>query len=222
MTRTDDKTTPGPGQHRRRSEVGDVDEGERLAADPTFVVALAALVVAIAALVVAASGMATASPKVIVRRGDIAPGAVTGKALAEQCSAAKIKKNAITAPKLAKASRDLAGDLRRRRHRLRDRARLGGRDPVRQRGSCDQVDRRQRQGGPQRRMDRLQHRKRRMWIRRQAARGRLRLREPEQRRNDLAPGDACGQRQFQGFVGRFSSDAGGTASGEVVADCLEK
>jgi hypothetical protein len=72
---------------------------------PTFVVAVAALIVATAALVVAASGFATASPKVIVRKGDIAPGAVTATSIAGGAvTRAKIRKNAISAPKLAKGS----------------------------------------------------------------------------------------------------------------------
>jgi hypothetical protein len=60
---------------------------------PTFWLAGAALVIALAAFAVSVSGIATASPKVIVRKGDIAPGAATAKALA---------KGAVTAPKLRK------------------------------------------------------------------------------------------------------------------------
>jgi hypothetical protein len=72
---------------------------------PTFWVAVAALVVAMAAFGVSVSGIATASPKVIVRKGDIAPGAVTAKALAKgSVTAPKIRKGAITAAKLGAGS----------------------------------------------------------------------------------------------------------------------
>lgn len=72
---------------------------------PTFWLAGAALVVALAAFVVSVSGIATASPKVIVRKGDIAPGAVTSKALAKGAvTGAKIRKGTITAAKLASGS----------------------------------------------------------------------------------------------------------------------
>lgn len=80
---------------------------------PTFWMATAALVMAMAAFGVAVSGIASASPKVIVRKGDIAPGAVTAKSIAGGAvTAPKIKKNAVTAPKLAKGSvtsRTIAG-----------------------------------------------------------------------------------------------------------------
>lgn len=84
--------------------------------DRPTIIATAALVVAIAALVAAIGGFAGAAPgktvvrKVVVRkgmvhRGEIAPGAVTAKAIAHGAvSAAKIRKEAITSPKLAKAS----------------------------------------------------------------------------------------------------------------------
>jgi len=72
---------------------------------PTFWVAVAALVLAFVACVMSASGFATASPKVIVRKGDIAPGAVTAKALAKGAvSAPKIQKGTITGAKLASGS----------------------------------------------------------------------------------------------------------------------
>lgn len=72
---------------------------------PTFWLAGAALVIALAAFVVSVSGMATASPKVIVRKGDIAPGAVTAKALAKGAvTAPKIRKATITGAKLASGS----------------------------------------------------------------------------------------------------------------------
>jgi hypothetical protein len=72
---------------------------------PTFWVAVAALVVAMAAFIVAISGIATASQKVIVRKGDIAPGAVTAKALAKGAvTAPKIRKATITGAKLASGS----------------------------------------------------------------------------------------------------------------------
>jgi hypothetical protein len=82
---------------------------------PTFWMATAALVVAMAAFVVAVSGIATASPRVIVRKGDIAPGAVTAKALAKGAvtgpkirkgtiSTAKLDDESITAEKLATGS----------------------------------------------------------------------------------------------------------------------
>lgn len=72
---------------------------------PTFWLAGAALVVALAAFAVAISGIATASPKVIIRKGDIAPGAVTAKALAKGAvTAPKIRKGAITGAKLASGS----------------------------------------------------------------------------------------------------------------------
>lgn len=84
--------------------------------DRPTIIATAALVVAIAALVAAVGGLAVAAPgktvvrKVVVRkgmvhRGEIAPGAVTAKAIAHGAvSAGKIRKEAITGPKLAKAS----------------------------------------------------------------------------------------------------------------------
>jgi hypothetical protein len=72
---------------------------------PTFWLASAALVVALAAFAVSVSGIATASPKVIVRKGDIAPGAVTAKALAKGAvTAPKIRKATITGAKLASGS----------------------------------------------------------------------------------------------------------------------
>jgi hypothetical protein len=72
---------------------------------PTFWLAGAALVVALAAFAVSVSGIATASPKVIIRRGDIAPGAVTAKALAKGAvTAPKIRKGTITGAKLAGGS----------------------------------------------------------------------------------------------------------------------
>lgn len=72
---------------------------------PTFWLAGAALVIALAAFVVSVSGIATASPKVIVRKGDIAPGAVTAKALARGAvTAPKIRKATITSAKLASGS----------------------------------------------------------------------------------------------------------------------
>jgi len=84
--------------------------------DRPTMIATAALIVAIAALVAAIGGFAGAAPgktvvrKIVVRkgvvhRGEIAPGAVTAKAIAHGAvSAAKIRKEAITAPKLAKGS----------------------------------------------------------------------------------------------------------------------
>lgn len=72
---------------------------------PTFWLAGAALVVALAAFAVSISGIATASPKVIVRKGDIAPGAITAKALAKGAiTAPKIRKGTITGAKLASGS----------------------------------------------------------------------------------------------------------------------
>jgi len=67
------------------------------------VLGLAALIVAIAALVVAVIGVAGAAPtRVIVHKDDIAPGAVTAKALAGGAvTASKIRKGAVTAPKVA-------------------------------------------------------------------------------------------------------------------------
>ena len=82
--------------------------------DRPTIIATAALLVAIAALVAAIGGYAGAAPgktvvrKVVVRkgmvhRGEIAPGAVTAKAIARGAvSANKIRKEAITAPKLGK------------------------------------------------------------------------------------------------------------------------
>jgi hypothetical protein len=78
---------------------------ERWRPTPTFWVACAALGIALAAFAVSVSGIATASPKVIVRRGDIAPGAVTAKALAKGAvTAPKIRKATITGAKLASGS----------------------------------------------------------------------------------------------------------------------
>jgi hypothetical protein len=72
---------------------------------PTFWVAGAALVIALAAFAVSVSGVATASPKVVVRKGDIAPGAVTTKALAKGAvTGPKIQKATITAAKLGTGS----------------------------------------------------------------------------------------------------------------------
>ena len=67
------------------------------------VLGLAALIVAIMALIVAVVGVAGAAPtQVIVHKGDIAPGAVTAKALAKGAvTAKKIRKKAVTAAKLA-------------------------------------------------------------------------------------------------------------------------
>jgi hypothetical protein len=68
-------------------------------------VAVAALVIALGTLVTTMAGIATASPKVIVRKGDIAPGAVTAKALAKGAvTAPKIQKGTITGAKLASGS----------------------------------------------------------------------------------------------------------------------
>jgi len=72
---------------------------------PTFWVAVAALLIALAAFAASVSNIATASPKVIVRKGDIAPGAVTAKALAKGAvTAPKIRKGTITGVKLADGS----------------------------------------------------------------------------------------------------------------------
>jgi len=72
---------------------------------PTFWLAGAALLVALAAFAVSVSGIATASPKVIVRKGDIAPGAVTAKALAKGAvTGPKVRKATITGAKLASGS----------------------------------------------------------------------------------------------------------------------
>lgn len=70
------------------------------------VLGLAALIVAILALIVAVVGAAgAASTRVVVRRGDIAPGAVTARSLAKGAvTARKIRKNAVTAAKLAKGA----------------------------------------------------------------------------------------------------------------------
>jgi len=67
------------------------------------VLGLAALIVAIMALIVAVVGVAGAAPtRVVVRKGDIAPGAVTAKSLARGAvTARKIRKRAVTAAKLA-------------------------------------------------------------------------------------------------------------------------
>lgn len=70
---------------------------------PTFWVACAALVLATIAVGVSVSGVATASPKIIVRKGDIAPGSVTAKALAKGAVTAKaLAKGAVTSPKIQK------------------------------------------------------------------------------------------------------------------------
>lgn len=60
----------------------------------------------LAALVISLSGIATASPnRQKIHSGDIAPGAVTARALARgSVRAAAIAKSAVTAPKLAKHS----------------------------------------------------------------------------------------------------------------------
>jgi len=80
-------------------------EAEKWQPTPTLWLAAAALIVALAAFAVSVSGIATASPKVIVRKGDIAPGAVTAKALAKGAvTAPKIRKGTITSAKLASGS----------------------------------------------------------------------------------------------------------------------
>ncbi|MFT3866776.1 MAG: hypothetical protein QM729_21145 [Solirubrobacterales bacterium] len=190
---------------------------------PTFVVALAALVVAIAALVVAASGMATASPKVIVRRGDIAPGAVTGKALANGAvGAAKIKKNAITAPKLAKASvtsRAISEDA------VTGSAIAPGSVGAIQFGNVEVVTKSIADN------DKVAHNGE--WTASNTENaacgsggkllgGGFAFANPNNGETTWLQAMPVANAEFQGFVGRFSSDAGGTASGEVVADCLEK
>ena len=72
---------------------------------PTFWVATAALVIATVALIAAVSGVATASQKIIVRKGDIAPGAVTAKSIAGGAvTARKIRMGAVTSAKLANRS----------------------------------------------------------------------------------------------------------------------
>lgn len=93
-----------------------MSEVRRVRSDRPTIIATAALVVAIAALVAAIGGIAGAAPgktvvrKVVVRkgmvhRGEIAPGAVTAKAIAHGAvSANKIRKEAVTTAKLAKAS----------------------------------------------------------------------------------------------------------------------
>lgn len=67
------------------------------------ILGLAALIVAMMALIVAVVGVAGAAPtRVVVRKGDIAPGAVTAKSLAKGAvTAKKIRKNAVTSAKLA-------------------------------------------------------------------------------------------------------------------------
>lgn len=71
----------------------------------TRTLALAALAMSVGAFVMASIAAATATPRVIVRKGDIAPGAVTAKALAKGAvTSSKIRKEAVTAPKLAEAS----------------------------------------------------------------------------------------------------------------------
>jgi hypothetical protein len=67
------------------------------------VLGLAALIVAVAALVVAVVGPAGAAPtQVIIHKGDIAPGAVTAKALAKgSVTKAKLRKHSVTWGKLS-------------------------------------------------------------------------------------------------------------------------
>jgi hypothetical protein len=62
--------------------------------------------IALLALAIAAASAANAAPgKIVVRKGDIAPGAVTNKALGKGVvSANKIRKGTITAAKLAKGA----------------------------------------------------------------------------------------------------------------------
>lgn len=67
--------------------------------------ALAALAISVGAFVMASIAAATATPRVIVRKGDIAPGAVTSKALEKGAvTSAKIRKHAVTAPKVAEGA----------------------------------------------------------------------------------------------------------------------
>jgi hypothetical protein len=67
--------------------------------------ALAALAMSVGAFVMASIAAATATTRVVVRKGDIAPGAVTAKALAKGAvTSAKIRKHAVTAPKVAEAA----------------------------------------------------------------------------------------------------------------------
>jgi hypothetical protein len=100
-----DYNRPAGDEHKRIEEVEMSPNAEKWQPTPTFWLAGAALVIALAAFVVSVSGIATASPKVIVRKGDIAPGAVTAKALAKGAvTAPKIQKGTITGAKLASGS----------------------------------------------------------------------------------------------------------------------
>jgi hypothetical protein len=67
--------------------------------------ALSAFALSVVAVVMASIGWATATTRVVVRKGDIAPGAVTAKALAKGAvTSPKIRKHAVTAPKVAEAA----------------------------------------------------------------------------------------------------------------------
>lgn len=79
------------------------------------------------ALVVAVVGNANASPThVIVRRGDLAPGAVTAKAIAPGAvTSKKLAKGAVTKRKLGKGAVSAAAIRTRRGDGRRDRAGVG-------------------------------------------------------------------------------------------------
>jgi len=67
--------------------------------------ALSAFALSVVAVVMASIGWATATTRVVVHKGDIAPGAVTARALAKGAvTAPKIRKHAVTAPKVAEAA----------------------------------------------------------------------------------------------------------------------
>lgn len=66
---------------------------------------LASFALSVLAVVMASISAATATTRVIVRKGDIAPGAVTAKAIAKGAvTSPKIKKHAITSPKVAEGA----------------------------------------------------------------------------------------------------------------------
>jgi hypothetical protein len=86
----------------RRPDRGNDEEVEMSKLRPSNrTLALAALAVSVAAFVMSSIAAATATTRVIIRKGDIAPGAVTAKTLAKGAvTAKKLAKGAVTSPKI--------------------------------------------------------------------------------------------------------------------------
>jgi hypothetical protein len=79
-----------------------VDKSKRT---PGFWMAAFAAAMSLVAVAISLSGVATASQKVLVRKGDIAPGAVTPKSIQKGAvTTAKLQKGAVTSGKLGASS----------------------------------------------------------------------------------------------------------------------